>query len=398
MDGITRTENLVTFAPGDIPVILTVAHGGNRKPEDVDRPREEVRGYKARAPETFKTKGDSNSREFVLQLARQLKARLGGSPYLVIAEFDRCYIDANRNDAALGPEGVVHENHAYDHPAAAVYYDAYHAKIKEYVADIRHRFLGRGLLFDIHGTFLQEKRIVVGMVTYDPADFQRYFRRGHVSVDQLLERKGFAALYHPLSGFLSALHDKALPGGIRTEVMPMERFQRASPSGGFTVAAYGSNRADGIDAFQLECSTRLYEELLPQTVEIYADALQTLYRNVMEAPYYVETVFAGKRCLGNENKSFSWDFGLQYLPAENYPAMVLVHVGRVRSSKCRVTLNGGFLGYLTPGSPVTTFNVSSKDTFRLKEKRNQLIVMDAIEPEEGHPFQLLKVDVVYCGA
>ncbi|MCP5049769.1 MAG: N-formylglutamate amidohydrolase, partial [bacterium] len=163
---LAETKGLVTFSVGAIPIILAAPHGGTVKPGDISSPRSKAKGYKTRDTETFEELGDVNTYELLSQLAQALYKRIGKHPYVVAANFDRAYIDANRNNKLLGPAELTHENHAYDDPAGEKYYSGYHKKIGEYVEDIRNRFKGEGLLFDIHGSTLQAKRIVVGMVNY----------------------------------------------------------------------------------------------------------------------------------------------------------------------------------------------------------------------------------------
>jgi hypothetical protein len=400
----TEAENLVSFVRGDMPVLLTAPHGGTEQPGDIDSTRSASKGYKPRATEIFSNLNDEDTLNLVFRLAEEIRRKIGKSPYVVAANFDRRYVDVNRNSNLLGPAGVPYENHAYDDPAGRKYYETYHGKIREYVDEIGDRFKSGGLLFDFHSSVLQDKRIVVGMVTYDPADFQRYFRRGHVSVDQLIHRFGFEPLYHPLSGFISALHGHRLPGGITSEVLPVDRFRRASPSGGYTVITYGSNRPGGIDAFQMECSMKLCSQWLGHTVEIYSDAIQCLYRTVIEEPYCTEIVFAGKKKLGNHNnhpKIVTVPFALRRAPRKNYPAVIMVHGRRVSGKHITVTLNGVFLGKLRPEKSVSLFDLQGKTLAAFRKNHNELIIAASPmeqEDEDAAPADcdVVKVSVTYC--
>lgn len=401
MEVRTVTESMVTYVRGDIPVLLTVPHGGGEKPAEIRSPRSASKGYKPRATEIFSTLNDEDTYKLAFRLAGELRKKTGKPPYIVAANFDRGYIDVNRNSGLLGPAGVPYENHAYDDPAGAGYYDAYHEKIREFVEEIKSRFKGGGLLFDLHSSILQDKRIVVGMVTYDPADFQRYFRRGHVAVDHLLERFGFDPLYHPTTGFISALHNRPLPGGLNSEVLPKDRFERASPSGGYTVITYGSNRPGGIDAFQLECSMKLGGQWLEYTGTIYADAILTLYRSVLEETYHIEVVFAGKQPFNNRDKkngTVIMEFSLKELPRKNFPAVLMIHGRRITGEHNSVTLNGVLLGEMIPGKSVSLFHLQDKTLSALRKNRNELII-SASPLQDNTPqcdCDIVKVTVTYC--
>lgn len=398
----TRKENLVTFFKGELPILLTAPHGGNKQPGDIAGARVQEKGYKVRSTETFSRDFDENTYELSWLLADRLQEKLGEAPYVVTAEFHRKYVDVDRNNRLLGVHELPYENHAYDDPAGEKYYQQYHNKIHQYVEDIKHRFEGEGLLFDIHGSVLKNNKIVVGMVTYDPLDFQRNFRRGHVSVDSLIARFGLDPLYHPHSGFLSMLHGKPLPGKIQTEAVPSDRFQKASLTGGFTVITYGSNRPDGINALQLACSQKLRTQWLKHTVELYASAIHSLYRNVIEVPGVINTVFAGKRCMGNKNpgkptRSTSFEFPLNHSPKKGYPAVIIIHARRVKNGGHRVMLNDHLLGCLKAGHQVSTFEVDNKGWGKLRKKRNQLTIsMDQNQPGEEEGFDIVKVDILCC--
>lgn len=397
-----RTENFVTFFKGELPIILLAPHGGTKKPEDIQEPRDKEKGYKTRSTETFSDEFDENTFELTWRLADKIYETQLEAPYVVTADFSRQYVDVDRDNKLLGTHDLPYENHAYDDPAGQKYYDQYHSKIREYVEDIKDRFDGEGLLFDIHGSVLQNNKIIVGMVTYDPIDFQRNFRRGHVSVDSLIARFGFDPLYHPDTGFLSALHGKPLPGGILTEVMPGDRFQRASLSGGLTVITYGSNRPGGINAFHLECSQKLRTQWLENTVGIYAEAIQTLYRNVIEAPSVINTIFAGKRRLGQNISgkpvtSTAFEFPIHYSPKKGYPAIITVHTRNIKTNHHRVMLNDHLLGYLKPKQLVTFFEVDNKGWGKLRKEGNQLkISLDTTQKEDEEEFHIVKVDILCC--
>ncbi|MCP5052136.1 MAG: hypothetical protein GY940_33525 [bacterium] len=221
-------------------------------------------------------------------------------------------------------------------------------------------------------------------------------------MDSLIERFGFDPLYHPHSGFLPALHAKTLPGGLQTGVIPIERFQPASPSGGFTVLTYGSNRPGGINSFHMECSLKLRTQWLEQAVEIYADAIQTLYRNILADPYITETVFAGKLRIGGakgRTKRVAFEFSLKRMPRKNYPVMVIIHSARTKSDFNTVILNDSLLGCLKPRNAVTSFEAGDSGTARLRKSKNVITISSSSSEGglEDDDFDLLKIDVMYCG-
>lgn len=396
-----ETEHLVSSVRGDIPVLLTVPHGGVEQPPEIRKPRNATIGYKPRATEIFSTSNDIDTIHLAFRVSEELRKMVGKAPYIIAARFDRNYVDVNRNSGLMGPASVAYENHAFDDPEGAKYYDAYHAKIREYIDEIIDRFKTGGLLFDLHSSMLQDKRIVVGMVTYDPADFQRYFRRGHVAVDHLLERFGFDPLYHPVTGLISSLHNQPLPENQNTEVLPIDRFSRASPSGGYTVITYGSNRPGGIDAFQLECSMKLSGSWLDTTANIYANAIQKLFRTVIEDTFYIETVYAGKLPFNTrhqKNGAVTLEFSLTESLRKNYPAVMMIHGKRITGKHNSVTLNRVFLGEMSEDYPVSLFHLEDNTLAALRQNRNELIIAASAQehPTQSCDCEINKVSVIYC--
>src|SRR5262245_8775590 len=128
--------NLVSRHRGTLPVILSCPHGGDEQPEDVSDERDESN------PDCrpIKKKSDLRTREITTGVAQRLLDIFGEAPYVVIAEFHRKYIDANREADC-----------AYEVSAAQQYFDEYHNTLRNYVDEIRAKTGGVGLLFDIHG-------------------------------------------------------------------------------------------------------------------------------------------------------------------------------------------------------------------------------------------------------
>ena len=211
---------LLTLWAGTVPIILTAPHGG----------REAIPGVAQRrgvgVPQ-FATERDSNTAELAEAVAVKLHERLGATPFLVIARFERKFIDANREPAA-----------AYETPQAKPYYESYHRAIGEAAETIRHKWRS-GLLLDIHAQGAQAETIFRG------TDNGR-------SVSQLQMQFGKAALSGPKSvlGHLAANGYKILP-----DLTGQDRETRYT--GGYTTRTYGSHRGTKIDAIQLELGSDL---------------------------------------------------------------------------------------------------------------------------------------------
>src|SRR3569833_293030 len=101
-------SSLVTVQQGELPIVISAPHGG----------REAVDGVEPRTPSESAgviTVREDNTAELAEKLAEELERRLQKKPYLIIARFERKYIDANRPAES-----------AYDNDAAKPHYDAFH--------------------------------------------------------------------------------------------------------------------------------------------------------------------------------------------------------------------------------------------------------------------------------
>jgi N-formylglutamate amidohydrolase len=211
-------EKFLTHWTGNLPIVVIAPHGG----------REAVPGIQSRQGQgvrQFKPGRDSNTAELAEAIAIKLSEKLGAKPFLIVAHFDRKYIDANRPS-----------DQAYEAAQARPYYTAFHRAIELTCKQIR-RVWGRGLLLDIHGQAAEADVIFRGT------------SQGK-SVADLLQNFGQQALTGPQSllGQLAVRGYRIMPAGNE----PESRY-----IGGHTMQTYGSHRITGIDAIQLEFGSQL---------------------------------------------------------------------------------------------------------------------------------------------
>ena len=224
-------DELVRVARGELPILVTAPHGGQEPipgvaPRNVKDPG--LRAASARWGGAVDSR-DGGTEALALALAEEIRKLTGRSPYVVVAKFHRRYVDANR------PMALALEN-----DAAKPYYLHYHRTIRGFVDEIRGRHPA-GLLLDVHG---QAKL---------PDALARGTRNGR-SITKLYRRAGADGITGPkgLFGLLEAQGFRVAPSnkdriGSDPEVRGLD--------GGYTVATYGSDNADGIDAFLLEFGT-----------------------------------------------------------------------------------------------------------------------------------------------
>lgn len=230
---------LVFVRAGDIPILLSAPHGGRQAiPGVAER--------KADGEKQFVTTRDGNTAELTLKLADELQRSLRGKPFVVVAHFERKYLDVNRP-----PED------AYEADAAKLVYDRYHAALCQSCETIRQRW-PHGLLLDIHGQSSEPDKIIRGTANGD-------------SVRHLVGRHSRVAVIGPRSLF-GALHEAGVPVLPKLDTDDREvKF-----NGGHIVRTYGSHREHGLDAIQLELGTNFRkQDKLDETIRILTDAVKT---------------------------------------------------------------------------------------------------------------------------
>ena len=225
-DDSSKTADLILIQKGTLPVIISAPHGG----------RMEVPEVPARAGKgltNYQTVRDDHTAGLAGSLAAELEKQLKGKPWLVVARFDRKFIDANRP-----------AEEAYESTKAKPIYDAYHAALAEACKAVKEKF-GRGLLLDIHGQGEFKDAICRGT-------------RNGKTVTLLLDREGRHSLIGRRSvlGHLQRNGYRVLPScDADDEVKEVPKF-----SGGFVVDTYGSHTGYAIDAIMLEFGTTLREK------------------------------------------------------------------------------------------------------------------------------------------
>ena len=216
---------MVSRHAGTLPVLLTSPHGApaTARPPGVSERKSSPPGC---PPD--KIVGDSSTRQITTEVAQLLLETLGEAPYVVIADYHRKFIDANRSEKC-----AFNTNET---AAARPFHAEYHQTIRKFIDEIQAENGCRGFLFDIHGTTTIEK---------DPADVYIGTDNGD-SVRRLFTANPLAIFgRRSLRGLLQAAGYVVSPA---RQGIP----ETAQVDGGFTTQTYGSSHANGLDAMQLE--------------------------------------------------------------------------------------------------------------------------------------------------
>jgi N-formylglutamate amidohydrolase len=237
-------DSLVITRTGNLPILLTVPHGG----------LEGVPNVPLRSRGTTST--DAYTIELAEALSKHLTNSLGGQPYFVAARFSRKHIDANRAEVD-----------AFDSPYAKPTYDAYHEQIRRFIAQIKERFPKGALLLDVHGQW------------EDPGVVHRGTRNG-ATVAALIQKHGPEALIGPNSilGVVQSKGFKVFPSNTPIGTPPEDRRY----NGGYTVHTYGSRSPDGLDAIQIEVGRDLRTD--SRFIAALSEGIAIFYRTYLEDP------------------------------------------------------------------------------------------------------------------
>lgn len=212
---------LVTIQPGDLPIILSAPHGGKRAVPGVTQ-------RKGEGVARFKILSDEWTDQLTAKLADEIENKTGKRPYMVIANFHRKFIDANR------PPHL-----AYETEKAKPVYDAYHEALTKARREVIDRF-GAGLVLDIHGQAAELDTIIRGT------------QNGKTTA-HLIERFGRDSL----TGKSSLFGQIADHGLAITPPVDSQKKENPAYDGGHIVITYGSMKGGTVDAIQLELGRNL---------------------------------------------------------------------------------------------------------------------------------------------
>lgn len=235
-------DSLVEYRRGDLPLIVSVPHGGTQTPDQLpDRISATLERYDV----------------FTLELGRELVDAVhklsGRTPYMVINHIHRKKVDVNRE--AL--EG------AQDDPLAVRNWELYHGSLSEACSAVSARF-GSGLLIDLHGHRGARPRVELGYLLggrqLGAPDSVLAREAAVTSIRALVERSSV-----PLPELVRG--PKSLGSLLAREgyeVVPSETHPGPGRdpyfSGGYIIERHGSRDGGVISAIQLETPLQTVRE------------------------------------------------------------------------------------------------------------------------------------------
>jgi len=229
-----------SYYPGNIPIILSIPHGGNISPSEISN-----RTYGV-------TVTDSNTIELGIAISNYLFSKYSIRPYIVINNLKRTKLDANR-DKTEAAQGNIFAERAFDE---------FHYYISCARDDIINNF-STGLLFDIHGHganpdgFVDLRTWIGYLLSGSELDSSDEYIDQNINIDEtsiynIINSSGTSLSNlirgpNSLGSIFERNNYKALPSSESPGPEGMRYF-----SGGFNTLLYGTNKNFNFSAIQLE--------------------------------------------------------------------------------------------------------------------------------------------------
>ena len=233
-------NNYITYIPGNIPMLLSIPHGGSVNPDEIPD----------RSYGTYVT--DSNTIELGLSISNHFFQKFDVRPYLVINNLDRIKLDANRDKSEAAQGNVFAERS----------FDEFHNYIRIARDEIESKF-GFGILFDIHGHGVNpdgfsDLRTWIGYLisSEDLDNSDEYINQNLNVIDTSIYSLFNASEYdlvsiirgaESLGSFFEQYNYTALPSPESKSPMGMRYF-----TGGYNTFFYGTDQNFNFSAIQLE--------------------------------------------------------------------------------------------------------------------------------------------------
>tara|TARA_B100000214_G_scaffold147293_1_gene105265 strand:- start:226 stop:1218 length:993 start_codon:yes stop_codon:yes gene_type:complete len=233
-------NNYISYYPGNLPLIITVSHGGSLTPQEIPD-----RTYGVLVT-------DSNTIELAKALRNYFIFNYGDSPYLIINNLKRTKLDANR-DIVEAAQGNIYSERAFN-------------EFHHYIRSARDDILKDNpsvLLLDIHGHGVNpdgfnDLRTWIGyLITSNQLDESDDYIDANIPINETSLRAILNKSDYSLSDLIRG---KFSLGSLMEEnnITSLPSLQNLSPngsryfSGGYITRVYGTDINHDISSIQLE--------------------------------------------------------------------------------------------------------------------------------------------------
>ena len=246
---IEGTNGYIGFLPGNMPLVISIPHGGYMLPDEV--------------PERPCVNCAKNQDIFTLEIGMGIRDEIyrttGHYPYVIINNLHRTRLDPNRNiaEAADGDKNAELAWHQFQN------------YIDSAVKEVQNEF-GKGLYIDLHGHRHDIKRTELGyLISNDELqlddellDFDSFVEYSSIRslVNNNLNGLSLSQLVRGSSSFGSLFEAKGYPT-VPSPGTPFAGPDEPFFSGGYNTARHGSSQGGTIDAIQIELDEDLRRDM-----------------------------------------------------------------------------------------------------------------------------------------
>lgn len=269
---IFDTTGYVEYLPGNLPVVISVPHGGYLQPLDI--PRRDCSGCVYNR--------DLYTQELARSIIDDFFNTTGCYPHVIINLLHRNRFDANRSiETAADGDPTVEEA-----------YHSYHAFIDMAKAQVEADY-GRGLFLDLHGHAHTIQRVELG---YRLSRSQLQQTDNQLNQATLIQESSIRALVG--ENLQDLTHAELLRGakslgtmlenrGFPTVPSRQDPFPMGSEdyfSGGYNTGRHSSENGGKIDGIQIECNQDI--RFIEANRERFADSLTLSINEYLQLHYF----------------------------------------------------------------------------------------------------------------
>jgi len=265
----------VEYRCGDLPLVISVPHGGALVPADIPDRTCNDPVYDV----------DANTVELGEAIDSMFTVTDGCRPHVVINHLARRKLDANRNLA----DGTCGD------PQAVLAWQSFHAFIDSAKARVEG-VAGKGFYLDLHGHGHAVQRLELGYLLYDDelavsdatlntSTYINYSSIRSLALDNQLDLMHADLLRGPLA-LGTRLADLGYPS-VPSQQDPFPQQGQPYFSGGYNNARHGSYNGGSIDGVQVECNFNGVRDS-PENRADFAVALQAALSAFLTDHYFAQ--------------------------------------------------------------------------------------------------------------
>jgi hypothetical protein len=266
------TNNYIEYIVGNLPIIISAAHGGDMSPPEIP----------TRNCSACVTVADAATQELVRAMGASMQRLFGCSPHIIINRLHRRKLDANREmvEAAQG------------NPQAERAWNEFHQFIDSAKRAVERSF-GRGFYLDMHGHGHDIQRLELGYLLRedelrlpdDSLNKGKYI--GFSSIRNLVGTNKQGALHARLlrgDGALGTLFGQRGYPAVPSKQDPAPKAGDDYFDGGYNTARHSSYRGGTIDGIQIECNFAGVRDS-PTAIRRFADSLAVVMQQFLRLYY-----------------------------------------------------------------------------------------------------------------